>query len=126
VRVTDFGLAHDDARESAPRHVAGTPYYMAPEQFRGDPADARTDQLNFCVALYRALYDQHPFAGQTRFELADEVISGRLRPPAATARAPRRLGRVMVRGLSANPADRYLRWSSWASCARWSRCSPAP
>jgi tetratricopeptide (TPR) repeat protein len=107
VRVTDFGLAQDDARDNPSRAVAGTPYYMAPEQFRGDAADARTDQFNFCVALYRALYDEHPFAGATKSELADSVTSGRLRPLPATARVPRRLGRTVVRGLSSNPDHRY-------------------
>jgi serine/threonine protein kinase len=35
--------------------------YLAPEQFRGGRADARSNQFSFCVALYRALYRQLPF-----------------------------------------------------------------
>ncbi|HEY6179059.1 MAG TPA: protein kinase, partial [Kofleriaceae bacterium] len=95
VRVTDFGLVQDGTLPGDRHRIAGTPGYMAPEQFRGESADARTDQFNFCVALYRALYGQRPFTGDTLSELADEVTTGRLRPP-PTARVPRWLARAVV------------------------------
>jgi tetratricopeptide (TPR) repeat protein len=107
VRVTDFGLAQYGTSGSPRGGVAGTPSYMAPEQFRGEPTDARTDQFNFCVALYRALYDQPPFAGSQLDELAAAVSTGRPAPPPAISRVPRWLGRIVVRGLAADPEDRY-------------------
>src|SRR5262249_34669734 len=57
VVVTDFGLAR---RHGAASHAAGTPAYMAPEQLRGEPPDARSDQFAFCVALNEALYARRP------------------------------------------------------------------
>jgi eukaryotic-like serine/threonine-protein kinase len=63
IRVVDFGLAlaaDDDHR----RGVVGTPAYMAPEQARGEPVDARTDQYCFCVALHEAVYGTLPGAGK--------------------------------------------------------------
>jgi len=42
---------------------AGTKAYMAPERHLARPADARSDQFSFCVALYEALYKQRPFTG---------------------------------------------------------------
>ncbi|KAB2962763.1 MAG: tetratricopeptide repeat protein [Thermoanaerobaculia bacterium] len=46
--------------------VVGTPAYMAPEQLDGTPADARSDQFGFAVALWEGLYRRPPFAGEQR------------------------------------------------------------
>src|SRR3954469_19947733 len=73
-RVGDFGLVSvTRASEGAAtteagttRHgaIMGTPGYMSPEQVRGEPSDAQSDQFSFCVALYEALYGQRPFAAE--------------------------------------------------------------
>ena len=46
---------------------------MAPEQFRAERADARTDQFSFCVSLYEALYGERPFAGDSLAALIEAV-----------------------------------------------------
>jgi serine/threonine protein kinase len=74
--------------------LAGTPAYMAPEQFQGARADERTDQFNFCAALYKALYRQRPFGDErgdtvTLAALAREVIAGHVREPPADRASPR-------------------------------------
>lgn len=127
VRVTDFGLARGSAtteRDGAtdgPRDpqsgtaigavttthtIAGTPAYMAPEVFLGEPATAASDQFSFCVALYHALHGVRPFAGANRAALMSAVIAGeRQEPP--RLRIPRRIHRALVRGLSRAPAERF-------------------
>jgi predicted Ser/Thr protein kinase len=119
VRVTDFGLAAAKPGETArPQAIAdvnlttsgsvlGTPAYMAPEQFIGGNVDPRTDQFNFCVALYEALYGERPFAGATFEELADSVMEGRIKPPPASSNVSRALRDLVLRGLSVAPGDRY-------------------
>ncbi|HVH98171.1 MAG TPA: serine/threonine-protein kinase, partial [Enhygromyxa sp.] len=44
-----------------PGAVLGTPAYIAPEQHRGQPIDARSDQFSFCAALWEALSGKLPF-----------------------------------------------------------------
>jgi len=87
--------------------VMGTPQYMAPEQFSGAATSARTDQFAFCVVLYEALHGAPPFSGNNFQELSSNVLLGQVVPPSADARVPGWLRRVLLRGLSANPAARY-------------------
>jgi serine/threonine protein kinase len=87
VHLLDFSLARfasDRAPKIAERGlVSGTPSYMAPEQLRGEPGDARADQFAFCVALQEALSR-----------------------PAARG-APARIRRALQRGLSPRARDRF-------------------
>ena len=134
VRVSDFGLARSLAGLDTVPHepkldpsrattadivrspmatmtqtgaVMGTPLYMSPEQHRGEPAEERSDQFSFCVALYQALYGDQPFPGKTVVALADAVIAGRMQPPPKNAKVPSHLRRVLLRGLAVDPAQRY-------------------
>ncbi len=118
VRVTDFGLSSARPNEDMGPNVSdleltrsgmvlGTPAYMAPEQFSGGNVDPRTDQFNFSVALYEALYGQRPFRGKTFEELGDNVCDGKVRPAPARSRVSRELRKIVLRGLSVRPGDRY-------------------
>lgn len=115
-RVSDFGIArptgvideaHGDTAPEGTTAGAGTPAYMAPEQFLGDPIDPRTDQFGLCTALHEALYGERPFVGRDRASLAANVIAGRRRTPADDRGVPRWLDRVVARGLSVDPARRF-------------------
>jgi tetratricopeptide (TPR) repeat protein len=126
VCVTDFGLARRAGEEDpgstaeSPSDegllasritrigaVMGTARYMAPEQFGTGLTDGRTDQFAFCVALYEALYDQLPFVGKTVPARMLEASRGRVEPPPESTPVPRRLHRILSRGLAANPEERY-------------------
>lgn len=98
VCVTDFGLAR--AAHDVDTKLAGTPAYMAPEQWRGAPADVRTDQYSYCVALHEAIYGSRPLRAKS--SPAQETLSTRV-----PARVPPGLGRVIARGLEVDPAARW-------------------
>jgi serine/threonine protein kinase len=87
--------------------MMGTPAYMAPEQFLGTATDARTDQFSFCVALYEALYNERPFAGNTMFALTTAVVQGHVNEAPASSKVPLWVRKVLLRGLRAQAADRY-------------------
>jgi tetratricopeptide (TPR) repeat protein len=125
-RVADFGLAHAAAEAAglgtgeAPAlgHVRGASStatgalvgslpYMSPEQHRGAPVDARSDQFSFCVALWEALYGQRPFVAATPEGLRAQVLAGLLTPAPEGVRAPAALRRIALRGLQVDPGRRY-------------------
>jgi len=65
VVLMDFGLARRVERQAltVPGTVVGTPEYMAPEQAKGEPADARADLYSAGVVLYEMLSGAPPYGG---------------------------------------------------------------
>jgi eukaryotic-like serine/threonine-protein kinase len=97
-----------DQRLTRTGAMMGTPAYMAPEQFRGNPTDARTDQFAFCIALYEALYGERPFAGNTLMALTTNVVNGKIRDaPATGSNVPLWVRKILLRGLRVTAAERF-------------------
>lgn len=117
VRVADFGLAvvaelAEETLEALPTAsvesgssaTAGTPAYMAPEQRRGDAVDARTDQYSFCVALWHALHGVNPVRETPLLRLVEGELDLQT---SQRRRVPRRIAKVLRRGLRRDPAQRH-------------------
>ena len=99
----------DDSTLTEAGSIIGTPAYMAPEIRGGAAVDHRSDQFSFCVALYEALYGHRPFLGEGPEDVTQPRLAG---APAAQPTADRRqvsgrLHRVVMRGLSVRPEDRW-------------------
>ena len=109
--VTDFGLAvHQRGQRLLRGQVAGTPYYMSPEQVRGEThrLDGRTDIWSLGVVLYRMLTGHRAFTGDTTEELFDEIEHREARPPRQIdRRIPEELERICLKCLSKRMTDRY-------------------
>jgi tetratricopeptide (TPR) repeat protein/predicted Ser/Thr protein kinase len=98
-----------EMRTSVTGAVLGTIRFMSLEQLQANDVDARSDQFAFCIALYEALWGKPPFSllnSLTRLQDLEEGVPASprsrdgLRPPAA-------LWRVIRRGLSKNPGERF-------------------
>ncbi len=120
VKVLDFGLAKPAAEElhatqaatvAAPisnaGQVVGTVPYMAPEQLRGEPVDARADLFSLGILLYELAAGRRPFAGSSSAEVSSSILRDPP-PPLATLRAdvPPDLARVIARCLEKDPERR--------------------
>nr|MBA2543927.1 serine/threonine protein kinase [Deltaproteobacteria bacterium] len=120
VVVTDFGIARTgtagdvatgerpavgDVKLTTTGAAIGTPAYMAPEQLAGRPIDVRADVFAFSVSLWEGLFGERPFPGTT-VKAIEEAMR---RPPRAVAGAsvPRRVVKILERGLAIDPDDRW-------------------
>lgn len=105
VKLIDFGIALQNA-ELPESPLAGTLAYMSPEQLSGALLSHATDQFSFCTALLQALTGEHPFLAQTQLATVTRISTAALKS-SLLERLPRRLRRVVTRGLSREPRDRF-------------------
>ena len=112
LKILDFGLARPTATAGAPSSlsplVAGTPPYMAPEQWRGEPQDGRTDFWAAGVIFFQMLTGRLPFDGDVR-ELRRQLLSPDAAPPIRSIRPdlPEEVERVLLRTLDKNIDGRF-------------------
>jgi serine/threonine protein kinase len=127
VKLLDFGLAtssitggaggnatDDDATEltlTQPGTLLGSPYYISPEQARGERADARSDIYSTGAMLYEMVAGRPPFEGAGGAG-AYAIIAAHLHqtprsPCELNPQAPQELGRIVLKALAKSPADRF-------------------
>ncbi len=113
LRVLDFGLAKPVDAEvtqdllTLSGTVLGTPRYMSPEQFRGEPADAKSDQFSWGVVAYEAIYGTHPYEPTDGKPLPRAVLAGRLRPAPVRADVPPAVRDALLRAVAHDPEQRH-------------------
>ena len=77
IHLTDFGIVKLLAETTALTQsgvAMGTPTYMSPEQWKGQPADARTDIYALGVMLFEMLTGRVPFKADTPFGLMHQHV----------------------------------------------------
>ncbi|WP_147448034.1 protein kinase domain-containing protein [Solirubrobacter pauli] len=105
--LADFGLtrlASAETNVTTGGHFLGTVDYMAPEQFKPGPSDARADVYALGCVLFAALTGRPPFIRET---VPQTMLAHLHDPPPVAIGAGPEFNRVLTRALAKDPADRY-------------------
>jgi serine/threonine-protein kinase len=115
-KITDFGIAKlPTAHLTQTGVVMGTPYFMSPEQLRGEPLDGRSDLFSLGVLLYNLVTGTRPFEGVELAAIASQVL---YKDPRAASdvvpEVPATLDGVIARALMKAPGERYATGDDFA------------
>jgi len=117
VKIVDFGLAKlhapIDPERASDAHgvtgaIAGTAGYIAPEQIRGERADARADLFALGATLYEMLAGQRAFAGTSTVDTLHAILTAEPTPlSTANQRVSPALSAIATRLLKKSPDARF-------------------
>ncbi|GAA2416566.1 hypothetical protein GCM10010191_28730 [Actinomadura vinacea] len=97
-KLIDFGVAVWSGEGS----LAGTPYYMAPEQWRGDPASPATDVYAATCVFFECITGHRPYPPGDRAA----IRAGHLSAPVPVEDVPEKLRSLVAKGMAKDPAER--------------------
>jgi serine/threonine-protein kinase len=126
-KVTDFGiakvsteLAATGKRSTQGDSRMGTLGYMSPEQVRrARDVTARSDIFSLGAMLYELATGAVAFAGDSDYDVMENVVNGRYPPPESVYPAiDRGLAAVIRKALAPDPADRYASCADMAAALR--------
>jgi serine/threonine protein kinase len=105
--------------------VMGTPYYMSPEQCRGESLDKRSDIYSLGVVAYRLLTGETPFVGSPHQVI--ELHKTAEPPPIRekNRKLPRKMARIVMAALAKDPAERPQSAAGFAAALRASWEGPS-
>ncbi|MRK01413.1 protein kinase [Aeromicrobium sp. S22] len=123
IKIVDFGIAR--AASDATATVAGTPHYMAPEQFDGR-SDERSDIYSVGCLLYECLTGKQPFEGTMAAQLMAHRNHPRPDPRALAPEVSRSLAGVVQRAMAVEPDHRYQSVEEMLAALAAADLSPQP
>ncbi|HXH50356.1 MAG TPA: protein kinase [Terriglobia bacterium] len=120
VKILDFGLAKlvREVEPDAPTEeslfltqagaVMGTVPYMAPEQLRGEPVDARTDLYALGELMYEMATGRRPFPESQTNRLISAILTQTPRRPSElNPKIPEEFEAITLKAMEKEPAKRY-------------------
>jgi tRNA A-37 threonylcarbamoyl transferase component Bud32 len=114
IKIADFGAAFLKKSQPAQEAAMGSPYYMAPEQLRGEEPTFHSDMYSLGVVLYELLAGRRPFTADKLEALIEKIQNAEPKAPSALRPTlPRELDAVVLRALRKDPAQRYNTWAQF-------------
>ncbi|TVR42871.1 MAG: serine/threonine protein kinase, partial [Planctomycetota bacterium] len=115
IKLADFGLAQEmdsegtqaDRDEKGRVRVMGTPRYMSPEQARGRPLDARSDQYSLGATLYHLLTGTPPYRRESGRATMKAHVSDPVPDPGELVRVSPAWRSLCMRLMAKSPEERF-------------------
>jgi len=111
IKITDFGLAKDLGSPDETQSIGlvlGTPYYVSPEQAKGERLDGRSDVYSLGITFYVMLTGQRPFDGKTPSSvIRKHVFAPRPSPLTQRPMLSRTIATILNRMIAKKRTDRY-------------------
>jgi serine/threonine-protein kinase len=127
VKIADFGIARlSSSTATAVGSILGTPAYMPPEQFLGEPADARSDIFSAGAMLFHLLTGTRPYEGNAT-SIMTRVLNADA-PPLPSARSVSVSpvwDKVILRAMARKPEERFQSAADFAEAIKTALAAPA-
>ncbi len=109
VKVIDFGIAQALGRVTRTKTGArkGKSGYMAPEQVKGLPLDARVDVFGLGIVLWELLCGRRLFVRPDEYRIMNALLVDPVPRPSDYAAVPPELERIVMKALARDRSGRY-------------------
>lgn len=119
VKVADFGIARIETSElTQAGTMLGTPAYMSPEQFLGQPVDGRSDIFSCGVMLYQFLTGEKPFTGTVTTIMHKVLKEEPLPPSTLNVTLPPAWDAVVKKAMAKSPEARFQTAAEFAAAIK--------
>lgn len=117
LKVVDFGISklapnggRIEEKLTTTSHMMGSPFYMSPEQLRGEEVDGRSDVWALGLILFELVTAEGPFEAPTMPLLCMQIMNAparRMSDVRPELEIPAALEDIVARCLAKAPAERY-------------------
>ncbi|KAF0141073.1 MAG: serine/threonine protein kinase bacterial [Rhodospirillaceae bacterium] len=127
VKVTDFGIARIESSTMTQQgSILGTPNYVSPEQFLGQPVDTRSDLYSAGMVLYQLLSGDKAFSGSITTIVHKVLHTMLVLPSALNVTLPAALDGVVMKAIAKKPQDRFQNARAFADGFEQALRAPLP